>query len=220
MGSQLRTEEDVRGRRLCHDSWKHFSFLPPTLFQEPPRPQQGLWTLCCNTSGYHYVRPAIPQDTLRLASSYFPPLQSFSTLLPPKVTILSDGCPKLGFMQIWGVSCVHQIGNGRSAQSFCARSLFAPPWRVRVVDVRTQMLVFPRFWGAVEVFDPGCPHKWPSDVHNISVPKAFSFGLLFFPDQRSWQAPDAPSKRITAKCTIKTYSFDLIKEVKSRTTPA
>ena len=27
----------------------------------------------------------------------------------------------------------------------------------------------------------------------------------------SWQAPDAPSKRITAKCTIKTYFFDLSK---------
>ena len=26
----------------------------------------------------------------------------------------------------------------------------------------------------------------------------------------SWQAPDAPSKRITAKCTIKTYFFDLL----------
>ena len=25
-----------------------------------------------------------------------------------------------------------------------------------------------------------------------------------------WQAPDAPSKRITAKCTIKTYFFDLL----------
>ena len=28
-----------------------------------------------------------------------------------------------------------------------------------------------------------------------------------------WQAPDAPSKRTTKKCTIKTYSFDLFSEV-------
>ena len=33
-------------------------------------------------------------------------------------------------------------------------------------------------------------------------------GTLLSPE--SWQAPDAPSKRITAKCTIKTYFFDLL----------
>ena len=27
---------------------------------------------------------------------------------------------------------------------------------------------------------------------------------------KNWQAPDAPPKRITAKCTIKTYFFDLL----------
>ena len=46
------------------------------------------------------------------------------------------------------------------------------------------------------------------------------FAIILWRRVTCWQAPDAPSKRIIAKCTIKTYSFDLIKEVKSRTTPA
>ena len=48
----------------------------------------------------------------------------------------------------------------KSAPSFSARSFFGGHGRlrVRVMDVHTQMLVFPRFRGP-EVFDPGRPRE-------------------------------------------------------------
>ena len=51
------------------------------------------------------------------------------------------------------------IGNENSARSFSDRSFFEPPWgrgrpRLRVMDVRTEMLVFPGFRGPDRSFCP------------------------------------------------------------------
>ena len=49
-----------------------------------------------------------------------------------------------------------------SPKFFC--QVFCPPWghgrpRVRVMEVRAQMIVLQSFEGLPEVFDPGRPHK-------------------------------------------------------------
>ena len=51
------------------------------------------------------------------------------------------------------------LGNENSAQSFSDRSFFEPPWghgrpRLRVMDVRTEMLAFPGFRGPDRSFCP------------------------------------------------------------------
>ena len=58
-----------------------------------------------------------------------------------------------------------QEENENSARSFLPEA-FAPPWRhgrpcIRLMDVRAQMLVFPRFKfeGLPEGFDPGRPSE-------------------------------------------------------------
>ena len=67
-----------------------------------------------------------------------------------------------------------RVGNENSARSFSDRSFFEPPWdhgrpRLRVMDVRTEMLVFFQdFGGSTEVFapgrPPGYPHGHPLDI--------------------------------------------------------
>ena len=52
-----------------------------------------------------------------------------------------------------------KLGNENSARSFSDRSFFEPPWghghpRLRVMDVRTEMLVFPGFRGLDRSFCP------------------------------------------------------------------
>ena len=54
--------------------------------------------------------------------------------------------------------------SGKISPRFSARSFVAPPWghgrpHVRVMDVRTQMLGFPKFRGPARSFHPGRPHE-------------------------------------------------------------
>ena len=56
-------------------------------------------------------------------------------------------------------SSAQKVGNENSARSFSDRSFFEPPWghgrpRLRVMDVRTEMLVFPGFRGLDRSFCP------------------------------------------------------------------
>ena len=61
------------------------------------------------------------------------------------------------------------------------------PWgsgcpRLRVMDVRAEMLVFQDFEGPDRSFGPGYPREWPPDVRGISVPKTSSLGCFFVLD--------------------------------------
>ena len=74
------------------------------------------------------------------------------------------------------------VGNENSARSFSDRSSFQPPWghgrpRLRVVDVRTEMLVFfPGFQG----HDRSVRRDIRVDVRGISGPKTYSLGCFLF----------------------------------------
>ena len=73
--------------------------------------------------------------------------------------LLEFHCPcktKSGLHQVWGEVL---IGNENSARSFSDRSFLSPPSghgrpRLRVMDVRTDMLVFPGFRGPDRSFCP------------------------------------------------------------------
>ena len=75
-----------------------------------------------------------------------------------KFLVLGGG----GVWVFWGggeVPILFFIGNENSARSFSDRSSFEPPWghgrpRLRVMDVRTEMLVFPGFRGPDRSFCP------------------------------------------------------------------
>ena len=76
------------------------------------------------------------------------------------------------------------IGNENSARSFSDRSFSEPPWghgrpRLRVMDVRTEMLVFQDFEGLTEVFAPGRPPGYPRGRPPDIRPQNLLFGLIF-----------------------------------------
>ena len=67
---------------------------------------------------------------------------------------------------------------------FRERSPFAPPWGhgrppVRVMDVRTQMPVCPRFWGPAQSFWPRTSARMTPGRLRISGPKTFTLGCFF-----------------------------------------
>ena len=77
------------------------------------------------------------------------------------------------------------IGNEKSARSFSDRSFFEPPWghgrpRLRVMDARTEILVFQDFECPDRSFGPGYPHEWHSDVRGISGPETYSWAAFSF----------------------------------------
>ena len=92
---------------------------------------------------------------------------------------------ELFFLILGGFSPSEFLGNENSARSFSDRSFFEPPWghgrpRLRVMDVRTEILVFPGFRGLDRSF---CPRTSGGiirvDVRRMSGPKTYSLGCFF-----------------------------------------
>ena len=88
-----------------------------------------------------------------------------------------------------------EIGNENSARSFSDRSFFEPPQghgrpRLRVMDVHTEMLVFPRFRGLDRSF---CPwtfagiSAWTSAGH--PAPKLTLWAAFSFLNRATWENP-------------------------------
>ena len=77
------------------------------------------------------------------------------------------------------------FGNENTARSFYDRSFLEPFWghgrlRLRVMDVRTETLVFFQdFEGLTEVFAPGRPPGCPRGRLPDIRPQDLLFGLLF-----------------------------------------
>ena len=75
-------------------------------------------------------------------------------------------------------------GRFQQVKKFSDRSFFEPPWghgrpRLRVMDVRAEMLVFQDFEGLTEVFAPGRPPGYPRGRPQDIWPQTYSLGCFF-----------------------------------------
>ena len=82
-----------------------------------------------------------------------------------------------------------QLGTKIQPEVFLTEVFFEPPWghgrsRLRVMGVRTEMLVFQDFEGLTSVFAPGCPPGYPRGRPPDIQPKTYSLhgsALNYYP---------------------------------------
>ena len=96
--------------------------------------------------------------------------------------MFTDSCNNILPFLIWSIQFIHFKKRKISPKFFCTH-FFASPWgygrpRVRVMDIRTQMLDFPRFWGPARSFWPGTSAWMTQDIRRISSLKTFSLGCF------------------------------------------
>ena len=106
---------------------------------------------------------------------------------------------------------VTKIGNENSARSFSDRSFLKPPWghgrpRLRVMDVRTEMLIFPGFRGPDRSFCPRTSARisaWASAGYpapKLTLWAAFSFLTKSMPQSVVRSAADTEGLESPQDC--------------------
>ena len=111
-------------------------------------------------------------------------LRSLASLFK-EVTVFNVMPPNIGYRYA-SRTYVFQISQGIAlflTEVFLTEVFLNPPWshgrpRLRVMAVRTKMLVFQDFEGLTEVFAPGRPRYPPGRLPDIR-PQNLFFGLLF-----------------------------------------